>query len=254
MYFLRRQAPIQLTSERAEGMRPSLNSPVLSTPELPPGPARAAILVHRELEGRLAVSVGVKSLKSACSAIWTCDAELDEPTTLELAIDAALSFAEGMGFLFDDDLGAGFRASTRWHELIGDAPEAPEMEEPIELLLEVDDEEVLELADGPGFDLDEATFEQAEPQVPLSKFRRRLPADPGASPSGVRGGRPRPDQPDQASEPAPGKPTAPAPRAKAAQRGYARGRSALGELKLVKRRRDADAGRRTWLVRVLSSF
>ena len=243
MYFLRRQAPIHLTSERAVGLWTSINSPVIATPELPPGPARAAILVHRELEGRMAVSVGVGSLKTADCAIWTCDADLDESTSVEVAVDAALSFGEGMGFLFEDeDVGPGNPAHTGWNELLGGAPAT---EEPVRApsgaaaLGPSDDGEILELTElaeaepaplewndgedeagdgfaaGPGFDLDQATFDAPEPQVPLSKFRGRLPGEGDAAKGG---------------------------------------RAALGKLKLVKRRREAGAELPSWLQRVLSSF
>ena len=91
---------------------------------------------RHDVEGRLVVSVGVRSLKGADSAIWTCDEDLDEMTTVAVAVDAARSFAEGMGFLFDEeDLGAGAPARAGWHDLMGDTPERDEPgEPPLELM------------------------------------------------------------------------------------------------------------------------
>lgn len=285
MYFLRRKAPIHLTAERAAGLRRSLNSPVVSSPELPSGPARAAILVHREPLGRLAVSIGVRSLKSAHSAVWTCDADLDEMTTVDVAVDAALSFAEGMGFLFDDEEpGNGRKACAGWHEMMGDAVET-ETERVLELeLTELIEPEAVaepsdalagevvesgdssqdlpELADGAGFDLEQATFEEAEPRIPLSKFRGRLPAgatEPTrkkAAAAGKAGASKTKPGPDKVAGPRK------AVRRKAlkakAETGKKAGspnpRAALGKLKLVKRRGNPTAARRSWLQRVLSSF
>ncbi len=124
MYFLRRTTPVHLGRERLQNLRVSLNSPVVATPELPPGPARAAIIVHRELEGHLAVSVGVRSLKSGDAALWTADASFEGEGEIAVAIDAALSFAESMGFLFDEEVAAGTQADrdrgkAHWEELMG---------------------------------------------------------------------------------------------------------------------------------------
>jgi hypothetical protein len=263
MYFLRREASVELTVERARSLRTSLNSPVVASPELPPGPARAAILVHTEPSGAVSVSVGVRSIKTADAATWTCDADLNESTRVDVAVDAAMSFAEGMGFLFDDgEPDEGRRATSGWTALMGDANETDAILEltelvPIEVeegssepVLDWDDSEDLpdlQLADGPGFDLEQATFEEAAPSVPLSKFRNRLPTAETA------------DSPDAAPQPAAKRAAAPKPPgsakpAKAAGKAAPKSRAALGKLKLIKRRGDAAAKRRAWLQRVLSSF
>ncbi len=267
MYFLRRQAPVELTAERAIALRTSLNSPVVSSPEIPSGPARAAILVHKEPEGAVSVTVGVRSLKSADAATWTCDAELEEPARVDVAVDAALSFAEGMGFLFDDGApDSGRRAFSGWNGMMGDASESDGVlvltdlapiepdEGSSEPVLDWDDSEdrsELELAGESGFDLTTASFEEPVPSVPLSKFRKRLPTDETgdvareAKTTGAR----------EAARAVVGQAAAnPNPKPAAKPGAKAGGRAALGKLKLIKRRGDAGAARRAWLQRVLSSF
>ncbi len=280
MVFLRRQAPIHLTPERASELRTSLNSPVVASPDLPEGPCRASILVHREIEGTLHISVGVRSLKTGDAAIWTSDSDLGEATSVDVAVDASLSFAEGMGFLFDDESRAsGAGAHRAWTDLMGEPtgepvhsrPDGPKIEladgddvlelvdtiEPVEpaelgsgeiVWGEPYEDSELELADGPGFDLESASFDTAEPKVPLSKFRN------GAAVPTERQAR----RVDDTPEPRVAKTRA--PKREAAQAGTqdpvdgTQGRAALGKLKLVKRRRDAAAERKKWIDRVLSSF
>ena len=258
MVFLRRQAPIHLTPERAEELRMSLNSPVVSSPDLPAGPCRAAILVHRELEGTLHLSVGVRSLKTGDHAVWTSDSDLGDAASVDVEIDAALSFSEGMGFLFDDTRVTAAAAHRAWTELIGEATAEPfpaELE--IELVETIDpiepiapgeadidwgtpaDGDELELADGPGFDLDHASFDTAEPRVSLSKFRGPAPGPAAPSPRRKAARAPQPPAAKAGAE---------------AEADSSRSRAALGKLKLVKRRGDLAAKHKKWLDRVLGSF
>lgn len=125
MIFLRRTSPVHVRPEGVSGLRRSLNTPVVSTPDFPTGPAEGAILVHRELTGRLCVTLGIRSDRAGETALWDYDGQLADPGAVDVAVDAALSFAEGMGFLFDDDeVGAGteeerLRARYLWEGMMG---------------------------------------------------------------------------------------------------------------------------------------
>jgi hypothetical protein len=120
MYFLRRLRPLEVDGERVRSLRFSLNAPVLSTPDLPVGPARAVIVVHQEARGRMDATVGVRSQRSGELAYWSFDGDLSSADDLDVAADAALSFAESLGFLFEDEvLGSGSDASKAWLTWIG---------------------------------------------------------------------------------------------------------------------------------------
>ena len=96
----------------------SLNSPVVAHESLPNGPASAAIA----LDGRGAL-VCLRSVRTGRTAFFASGDEL----TLQLALDAALAFAERLGFLFDDDevgLRGDDAALQLWKELCGDAAPA----------------------------------------------------------------------------------------------------------------------------------
>jgi hypothetical protein len=102
MYFLRRLRPLEVAGERVRSLRVSLNAPVLSTPDLPAGPSRAVIVVHRDARGRMDATVGVRSVVSGEVAYWSFDGDLLSQADLSVAADAALTFAESLGFLFDE--------------------------------------------------------------------------------------------------------------------------------------------------------
>jgi hypothetical protein len=133
MYFPLRSAPLDLSADRLHGLRLSLNTPVVSIEELPVGPARAAIAVHDEVDGRPNLTVGVRSLRDGAVALFSLEEDLREHSSLAVGIDAALSFGESMGFLFDEDeLGAVSseeappRALGLWLELMGLESGTPE--------------------------------------------------------------------------------------------------------------------------------
>jgi hypothetical protein len=248
MFFLPRRRPIELDAERVRALRPSLNTPVVATADLPVGPACAAILVHVEPGQGLQISVGVRSLATGAVALYGFDGPLGA-SVVGSALDAALSFAEGMGFLFDedvldDDTASREKAVLRWQELIGDGtelapadlpaaepddlfdatggdltdpPVPPEGSVPPETLFETDD------SGGGRTPAVEFSEPAPERRVPLTKFR-------GAAAAEAR------EAPD-AAPPAPKK-------------------RALGRLRLVKRRAESrapDAERSFWL-RLLGSF
>jgi hypothetical protein len=144
--FFPRTTPLQVAPAQVRGLRLSLNTPVVSTEDLPIGPARAAILIHAEGKRGETVTVGVRSLRAARVALFSVEPDVAGDASFDVTLDAALSFAESMGFLFDEDeVGdGGAQAKTRclglWRDLIGDdasvgkpAPAAPEHDE---LLLE----------------------------------------------------------------------------------------------------------------------
>jgi hypothetical protein len=209
MYFPRRSAPLELSADRLLGLRLSLNTPVVSMEELPVGPARAAVVVHEELDGRPNITVGVHSLRNGAVVLFSFEGDLREYSSLEAGVDAALSFGEGMGFLFDEDEFESAasveemrpRALGLWTELMGgeacaslespqhaEAPSTPsaanfagdfedaDLEEDDELLLE-------ELAD-PASDVADASVTAPEGRdsgkrgVSLSKFRHRGAPEP----------------------------------------------------------------------------
>jgi hypothetical protein len=130
----------------------ALNRPVVTVDPLPAGPVSAAVALHDA-----GASLCVRCVRTGQVQLYTTTREL--ASERRVALDAALSFAESMGFLFDadevssrGDLGAE-QAALLWQELCGEAAE-PESEVPI----------LLEQAI------------QASPQLPptlvLSKFRR----------------------------------------------------------------------------------
>jgi hypothetical protein len=143
--FFPRVAPIELNESRLMGLRVSLNTPVVSTESLAVGPARAGLLVHLEPGGRRGLTVAVRSIRTGEVVLYSFEGDLADPGALSVGIDGALSFAESMGFLFDEDEVAGggpARALRLWNELTGqgpveaEEPEAEELVEGAELLLD----------------------------------------------------------------------------------------------------------------------
>jgi hypothetical protein len=150
MYFLRRLRPLEVSGERVRALRVSLNTPMLSAPDLPAAPGRAVIVVHRDARGQMDATVGVRSHHSGEIAYWSFDGELASEDDLAVAADAALTFAESLGFLFDDGSLDGVEAGKAWRawftgeapalsreaaqvgagrdELLGSAAEMPELE------------------------------------------------------------------------------------------------------------------------------
>jgi hypothetical protein len=252
MQFLPRRRPLELNAQRIRALRPSLNTPVVAMAELPAGPACAAILVHVEPGHGLQISVGVRSLASGAVALYGFDGPISS-AVVGIALDAALSFAESMGFLFDDVIGddasSREKAVLRWQELIGDRAPTPPVEttEPDPgSLFEPDGGELtdptssddsepgaeaqpdLDASDAPAADL-EFQAPPAEAGPALSKFR----VQPGGA--GV---------------------AASAPEGSAETDAGAQKKRPLGRMRLVKRRpgEAAQDARRVWLLRLLTSF
>jgi hypothetical protein len=103
--FAARQRPLLVLEDRLLALRPSLNTPVLATAEIPSGPARAAIFVYAEGAVRR-FGVAVHAAQSAAAVVYELAAE-HAPTDADgwsVALDATLSFGESMGFVFDDEM------------------------------------------------------------------------------------------------------------------------------------------------------
>jgi hypothetical protein len=157
--FVRRAAP-----DRAQGelrsLRPSLNSPVVVVDELPAGPA-SAVMAELRGGGGARIALAIRSERTGQVALFAAEDEGWEARGAETALDAALSFAEGMGFLFDDDrLAAAPAAAQRlWEELVeASAPGGSPAAVPEELAREAPRA---------------ASAGAIGPSVPLTKFRSR---------------------------------------------------------------------------------
>jgi hypothetical protein len=292
MYFPPRTEPLDLSPERLNGLRLSLNAPVVSIEELPVGPARAAIAIHEEVDGRPNLTVGVRSLQSGAAVFFSLEGDLREHSSLAVGIDAALSFGESMGFLFDEDeLEAGSSGELRsralglWRELMGTESAVPEAgrqvprtpapplpASPDDDAFEVDglDDEVLlleEVAD-PEDDLSDV-FADSQGGIDLGSFESDEEAEkPDAAPfgealggaggqSGGSGEAPVPLSKFRHSAPSdpPSSSVEGAPPDVGESRPPAKG-AALGRLKLVKRRKGGGDGppKPSAIRRLLSSF
>jgi hypothetical protein len=178
--FFPRIVTLELVDSHLRGLRISLNTPVVSTEELAVGPARAGLLVHQEPDGRPNVTIGIRSLRSGEVVLYSFEGDLREHSSLDVGIDAGLSFAESMGFLFDEDeLGAGdadsiARSMGLWNDLMGSsgagtvsagaaAPDAPS--EPLRNLAELSADD-LEIPALPALDPAEPVPAAPEGYVP----------------------------------------------------------------------------------------
>lgn len=107
----------------------SLNAPSVNLDGLPAGPTRAVIVLHIVLaEGGTRVpelSIGFRSIGSGSVAVYRYSGDIRELSSASRAMETALSFAEAMGFLFDEDLvgdreGPGKAAALAlWQKLVG---------------------------------------------------------------------------------------------------------------------------------------
>lgn len=173
--FNHRLRPLDFLERRVIALRYSINEPVVTTAELPEGPARAAIMVYLE-EGAKRVIVVLRSLPKARVVQYEFSDDFGGATGA--AFDAGLTFAESMGFLLDDECLGGTTPDARLRAL-----------EPLRALLEqstsVDNE--IEVDELPMAELETDPLE-ANADSLLSKFRDGQkgagPAAPSAIPSG----------------------------------------------------------------------
>jgi len=260
MYFLLRSTPLDLSADRLRGLRLSLNTPVVSIEEVPVEPARAAIAIHDEIDGCPNVTVGIYALRSGVAVLFSFEGSLRDGVASTNGVDAALSFGESMGFLFDEDElesdsgeEARSRALNLWRELMTPASEEPERDPKTAAVpappspasgpnggaeAEPTGDEVLLLEEVADFedDLPDVRVEgsngvDSAPPVSLTKFRHRAP-----SPS------PTPSEEEASPDVVESRP---------ASKG-----AALGRLKLVKRRKvGGEAPSKPSVIRrLLSSF
>ena len=137
--FFPRTEPTVLVADGLQGLCAALNRPVVDIEGLPVGPARAVIALHGDVEGERLLLVALRSIEAGAVALFAFRGELNPDP--RQAMDAALSFAEGMGFLFDEDLlesgrpGVAREALQLWCELVGEElpPEPPVLHPPSEL-------------------------------------------------------------------------------------------------------------------------
>jgi hypothetical protein len=112
-----------LPGAKLERLRLSLNTPVVALENLAVGPAAAGIAIHSGQEA-LRLTVAVRSARSGQAVFFHPDG-WGESELSDVAFDAALSFAEGMGFLFDEDLLEkgldAAQASRAWADLLEDS-------------------------------------------------------------------------------------------------------------------------------------
>lgn len=115
--------PLEPHGRPLRALQISLNSPVVTLDVLPRGPASAAVALH----GRGA-TLCVRSLRTGQAAFYTAAEDLADR---DVAFEAALAFAESLGFLFEEDVvAAGGTAGPQeavqlWRELCGDRPAFP---------------------------------------------------------------------------------------------------------------------------------
>ena len=253
MFFEPRRRTLELTPPGVLALRPSLNTPVVAASDLPVGPACAAILVHTEPGHGLQISVGVRSLGCGSVTVYEFPGPI-AASVVNVALDAALSFAESMGFLFDDDMvdddvGSQEKAVLRWQEMIGDglggSPADRSEREPVELF----DADGGELTDPP----------EPAPFAPAAELFEPPPARPERRPAPARAQAAaltkfRVDS-NVAAEPAPA-PNEAAAQLAAQQAAQEASRRALGRMRLVKRpaKQGAQDARRAWLLKLLTSF
>jgi hypothetical protein len=119
MLTLTRGVPAPGRPRELRSLRVSLNTPVVAIEALPVGPAAAAVAVHAA-PGGPQLTLALRSVRSGQVVLYTPDEEWQPGA--EVALDAALSFAEGLGFLFDEDAvmpGHDPRdAARRWDEFV----------------------------------------------------------------------------------------------------------------------------------------
>ncbi len=131
--MLRRTSePLALSEASLLALRPALNAPVLNVDFLPVGPARAAIVVFAEEYGGIGLALGIRSNEGGQIVVFQNQQSIDDQVPLAEAIEPALSLAERLGFLFDEDMvGSGgqgrAQATALWGRLMGEVemPPAP---------------------------------------------------------------------------------------------------------------------------------
>lgn len=263
--MFRRNDDVPLLSEAGlQGFCASLNAPVVNLEKLPVAPARAAIALFSEEDGRLALCVGLCSLESGQLAIFSYRGGVGDLGSPAKAMDVALSFAEGMGFLFDQDLvsngGSAGRAQAlqTWLDLMGsrEPPAGAELvSEQSELLLD----ELVGPDSSPDVMDDLSLSHSLSDEAGL--LSETAPLEPGLDePRGLDPALVEVPEEGAQTEPQGEAPDAPPPASmlskfrRPASPG-SKGGSMVGRIPLVRVRAENDAGDRSgWLARLLSAF
>ncbi len=130
--FRRLSEPLPLSEASLLALRPALNAPVLNMGFLPVGPARAAIVVFAEEWGGIGVAIGMRANEGGQVAVFRNQESIESDVTVSAAVEPALSEAERMGFLFDEDMvesapeGQGrTQALALWGRLMGEIEMPP---------------------------------------------------------------------------------------------------------------------------------
>ena len=153
-------APIESGSSVLRALYVSLNSPVVNLEKLPVGPAAAAVALHGPGPG---VTLAVRSVRTGHVVFFTSDESGAADDAPEVLFDAVISFAEGLGFLFDDD------------EVIARGAEGPRLS--AHLWAEFVGEDVGELEEAA---LDSETSESADSEIVLDQFVDEAPVSADA--------------------------------------------------------------------------
>ena len=123
MNFSARSAPTRPAIE-LRSLRRSLNTPVLAIAEFPVGPGSAVIAAHVDsCDGLSRYTLAVRCERSREVVFFSAREEDLGLSGSSLAAEAALSLAEGMGFLFEEDLPpiSGEAAASIWGEFVDSA-------------------------------------------------------------------------------------------------------------------------------------
>ena len=105
----------------------SLNAPVVRMDDLPSGPARCAVLVYAEPYGDLGLTVAVRSLEGGEVLVLRSQEPLPPDSDPAAGLEMAITYAEALGFVFDEDMLNGGQAShderlaafDHWLKLVG---------------------------------------------------------------------------------------------------------------------------------------
>lgn len=133
--FRRSSDPLALSEASLLALRPAMNAPVLNVKFLPVGPAKAAIVAFAEEYGGMGLAIGVRSNEGGQIVVFKNQEPIDASVGIAEALETALSSAERLGFLFDEDMIEGVpggqgrtQAMALWGRLMGELelPSAPQ--------------------------------------------------------------------------------------------------------------------------------
>ena len=114
---------------------PALNSPVVNIEGLEVGSAEAAILLSADAYGDLTLRVRVKRVRDGAGVTFRYQGNASDFGNASAAMAVAHNFAEGMGFLFDEDMmrkGTGSsrrRAFELWNAILAQGSGGPAAED-----------------------------------------------------------------------------------------------------------------------------